>query len=120
MLQALQDVVNNPDLGEPFLILRNPGQFGPGGWAAGKQQQIKAYGVVSQASAKELDMIPEADRVHEARSFHSSTRMYVTSEDLSITSDILVWNGVKYRVAAALEYPQRGYYGAVALRMAGQ
>jgi hypothetical protein len=45
--------------------------------------------------------------------------MFTTSGDLSGTSDILVWQGIKYRVLAVRNYEQRGYWSAIAARMAG-
>ena|ERR1022692_3055243 len=120
MLQVLQDVVNNPDLAEMFLIVRQPGAQGPGGWQASEPQNIPTYGTVSVARQRELEMVAEADRVHEVRVFHTTTPMYTTSADLSITSDILVWQGIQYRILSVMIYPQRGYYGALAVRMAGQ
>jgi hypothetical protein len=121
MLSNLLDVVSNPDIAECFTIQRNPGIFTQGGWQAQEPVTIQAFGVVSVASARQLEMVPEADRVHGARVFHSSTPMYVTSEDLGITSDILIWNGISYRVMSVGPYQNRGgYYEAVAVRMAGQ
>jgi len=121
MLANLLDVVSNPDICEGFQIQRNPGVFAAGGWQAGQNVLIQAYGVVSVASARQLEMIPEADRVHGTRVFHSATPMYVTSEDKGITADILIYNGVSYRVMSVGNYANRGgYYEAVAVRMAGQ
>jgi hypothetical protein len=120
MLQELGDVVNNPDIAENFQILRNPGVYAQGGWQGSTQQSFSVYGTVSLASQKEIQMLPDADHVTEARIFHSSTPMYVTSEDKGITSDILVWKNINYRVARELPYGVRGYYGAIAVRMAGQ
>lgn len=116
----LQDVINDPDLAEGFTILRNPGKPGAGGWVAGAPQQIPAWGVVSVASNKEIQMLPEADRVSEVRTFHTQTALYVTSEALGLTADILVWNGVQYRAMVVAEYPNRGgYYEAIAVRIGG-
>lgn len=119
MLEVLGDAVNNPDIAEPFTILRNPGSFVAGGWVAGTQEEISAYGTVGLASNRDILAIPEADRVREVRVFHSSTPMYVTSADLGITADILEWRGVKYRVASQADRSQRGYYGMIAVRMDG-
>lgn len=120
----LQDVVNDPDLAEPFTITRSSGQFAAGGWTSASTT-IQAFGVVTVAGAKQLDMIPEADRVHGSRVFICEQPMYVTSETRqdgqSGTSDILVWNDVKYRVHSVGNYNNRGgFYFAVATRMAGQ
>jgi hypothetical protein len=120
MITALQDAVNNPDVSEPFTIQRNPGTFAQGGWQASAPQNIKAYGTVGLVGAKYLDMVPEGDRARELRMFHSSTQMYVSSEDLGITADLLIWNGVSYRVLAAVERPQRGYFAAIAARELGE
>jgi len=116
----LQDVVNSPDLAEPFTILRQPGSFGAGGWQTSQPQNIPAFGVVTVASHKMLQMIPEADRVNADRMFLAECPMYVTSEVNGITSDILVWMGVKYRVMAVGQYQNRGgFYYAIASRMKG-
>jgi|HubBroStandDraft_5_1064220.scaffolds.fasta_scaffold210164_2 hypothetical protein len=120
MLQCLQDSVNNPDLSENFTILRNPGTYGQGGWQTSPQVQIQAYGTVGRASNKQMEVIPEADRISEIRLFHSSTPMLVTSEDGVMTADILVWHGIQYRVLAAIPQPQRGYFAALAARMLGE
>jgi hypothetical protein len=120
MLTCLNDAVANPDLSENFTILRNPGTYGQGGWQTSPQIQIQAYGTVGRASNKQMEIIPEADRVSEIRLFHSSTPMLVTSEDKAIVADILVWRGIQYRVLATIPQPQRGYHAALAARMAGQ
>jgi hypothetical protein len=122
MLQALQDAVTNPDLSEAFLIIRSVGVFAVGGWQDTKTQ-IAAYGTVSVATQRELDSIPEADRVHAARVFHSTTAMYVTNASRADgtrgTSDLLAWRGDQYRILAVRNYSQRGYFSAIAARMAG-
>jgi hypothetical protein len=116
----LQDVCNDPDMGEPFTIQRQPGTFGPTGWQTSTPQEIQAFGVVTVANNKALQMVPEADRVNAERMFISECPMHVTSEDNSSTSDILVWNGINYRVMAVGQYQNRGgYYCAVATRMLG-
>lgn len=120
MAFELQDVVNDPDLAEPFTVLRQPGSFQQNGWQTSTPQTIQAFGVVTVATQKALQMLPEADRVNAERMFIAECPMYVTSEDNSITSDILIWCGVKYRVMVVGEYENRGgYYCAVATRMKG-
>ena len=119
MLTCLNDVVTNADIAENFTIMRNPGAPGAGGWQGSAPQAIAAYGTVGLASPRAIDALPEADRVGEIRAFHSTTRMYVTSNYDGITSDVLVWRGQQYRVLQAPEQPQRGYYAAIAARMEG-
>jgi hypothetical protein len=120
LITSYQDAINNSDIAEPFIILRNPGAQKLGGWAAGAQLSIKAYGTVSVASPKQLNALPEADRITGTRVFVSTTPMYVSSEDLGITSDQLQWKGDLYRVMFVSDRSNRGFYSAVATRMAGQ
>lgn len=130
MAFELQDVINDPDLGEPFTILRSTGQFGPGGWQD-TRSSIDVFGLVTQSSQKQIESIPEADRVHSMRTFITECPMYVTDETRdtndgsgttgSGASDILVWNGVNYRVIGVNNFSNRGgFYLAIAARMSGQ
>lgn len=119
MLSTLQDSVSNPDIAEPFTILRNMGVFGEGGWVASTPEVITVYGTVSVAGQRELQVLPEADRSNESRVFHSVTPMFVTDGDRSGTSDILVWRGENYRVLAVRNYDQRGYWAAIGVRTLG-
>lgn len=116
----LQDVVNDPDLAEPFIIERSSGgQFVSGGWSE-DTTEISVFGVVTVATEKQLESLPEADRVHGIRAFFLQCPIYVTSEERGGTSDILVWNGVNYRVLQVAQFQNRGgFYCALAARMTG-
>jgi hypothetical protein len=122
MLTTLPDAVTNADLAQPFTILRNVGQFAAGGWQS-TQTVISAYGTVTVAEDIYLEMIPEADRVHGAMLFISTTPIYQTSElredGTSGTSDLLVHAGKKFRVLKVGPYLNRGFNYAVGVRMLG-
>jgi hypothetical protein len=122
MLSTATDTINNPDIAEPFIILRSTGQQGAGGWQS-STTNLSAYGVCTVAEDTFLEMIPEADRVHGGRVFVSTTQMYTTEEmredGTSGTSDILKWHGRRYRIRSVGNFSQRGYYFAVATRMLG-
>ena len=106
-------------MAENFVITRTPGVFGAGGWIPGTPQIIQAYGVVSVASAKDLDAVPEGDRVKGSMVFHSTNPMFVTNGLAGATSDVLNWNGDQYRVYNVGDYSNRGYYKAIACRLLG-
>lgn len=115
----ISEMVQDSDLGEPYQILRNTGKFAAGGWSADEPKPIDVFGIVSLARQDELQQLPEADRSTEARVFYSVTEMFVTSEDSSQLSDVLVWMGDQYRVTNVWNYVQRGFFKALAVRMAG-
>jgi hypothetical protein len=113
----LTEVVTDSEMAESFQILRPVGQFVAGGWAVTSTQTINTYGVVSLASAKEIAMLPEGDRVGEIRAFWTTTQMNVTSGQNNQTSDILVWENTKYRIIGQPQYDTRGYWKALATRI---
>ena len=115
------DVILDADLAESFQIVRSAGQFVAGGWNDAKKT-IKAFGIVTMARARDIEMLPEGDRTLEARAFYCTQPLYVShdnSQDGRGTSDILQWGGSSYRVLNVLEYGNRGYWKAIAVRLSG-
>jgi hypothetical protein len=113
-------VVGNPDICSSFTILRTTGQFAPDGWQPNAPTFISAYGAVRNVSGKEISMLPEADRVHEAVTVRTTTQLFVTNEDNDQVSDVLQWQGAKYRLLNVRNYSEQGYWFAMGVRMAGQ
>lgn len=76
---SVAEVVTDPDMTapQPFTILRSTGHFVPGGFES-VTTPISMFGPVQQASDKELQMLPDADRVGEVRSFWCTQPIYVT------------------------------------------
>ena len=116
----LDEVVNDPDLAEEFTINRSTGgAFVAGGWEDVKTV-LTGYGVVGVASAEDLEMVPEGDRVTGMMMFHSTQQLYETHvSGTPGISDVLTWNGFDYRVVVVRPYPNRGYWSALAARMKG-
>jgi hypothetical protein len=76
---SVQEVILDPDMiaPEPFTILRSTGQFALGGFET-VTVPIQLWGPVQQASNKEIQMLPEADRVGSIRAFWSRVPVYLT------------------------------------------
>lgn len=77
---TVTEVVQDPTFipVQPFTILRSVGQFVPGGFNPNNTIVIVVFGPVQQASLKELQMVPEADRVSYIRSFWCRQPLYLT------------------------------------------
>jgi hypothetical protein len=117
----LDDTVIDADLAESYTVLRSSGQFVAGGWTDTKTT-IAAFGVVSVARPKDLEMLPEGDRPLEARVFYAQQPLYVTRDnpqDGTGTSDVLIWQSVYYRVLTVFDYSNRGYWKVIAARTLG-
>lgn len=111
--------VTNPDICETWQLIRNTGSWKAGGWSEDTSTTMNVYGVASVADDRALDMLPEGDRVRGGMMFWSMTEMFVTNEGAMGTSDVLVWRGEQYRILSVRQYPQRGYFRAMTVRMRG-
>ena len=113
----LDDVVTDPDLAEWYTVERSiDGQFVAGGYTDAKTT-LQMYGVVSRDVSKEMDMVPEGDRVKALRAFWSTQEIFLTNENG--ISDVLVWQNEKFRVVAVSNYSNRRYWKAIGARMQG-
>lgn len=116
----VSEVANSPDLAESFTILRSTGtQFNQGVWET-EEQSITGFGVISVAESRDAEMLPEGDLAKGAMVFWSAQPIYVTNTTniaVGQSSDILVWNGKRYRVLTVRPYKDWGYYRAVGTRM---
>ena len=119
----LSFATNDPLVAEAFTVQRSQGSWGAGAWND-KFTSLGYYGIISIATAREIEALPEADRVHEAITINCEQPLYVTriaGEGTSGpgTSDLIVWNGDQYRVVRVENYQSRGMWYAIALRMIG-
>ncbi len=115
----LSEVVADPDLAEPFTIFRTTGYFDRGGWTAGPPVQIPARGVVTPASDRELDMVPEGDRIKGSMTFHTHEELHLTSVSEGSVSDKILWQGDYYRLVFIAPWTSFGFNKAVGVRMEG-
>lgn len=117
-LIQVSEVVNDPDLAQPFTILRSTGSWLNGVWQS-VTTEIQNYGVIAEPSVRELEMIPEGDLVKGAMVFWSAQPIYGTHATNGVggSSDILIWRGHNYRVLDVKQYQDWGFFRATATRM---
>ena len=115
-------IVNSRNFAQPqgFIIHRKPGHWVSGRWISLPEQTLNVQGTVQNASPKEMNQVPEADRITGMMRFHSQSPMYVTRAwGVPGTSDELEWKGDRYRVVTVNDYSDYGYYEAFAVYMEG-
>ena len=118
-IMDLSEVVIDSDLSETFTICRTTGKFSSGGWIADPVIYLPAQGIVTVATPKQLETVPEGDRVSGAMAFYTGTRIYLTNASLGVISDQLTWNGEQWRVVGVSPWQSFGFTTAIAVRMAG-
>lgn len=116
----VSEIVNDPDMCSTFSVKRTTGAFAAGCWQPNTSTIINTFGAVRNVSGKELEMIPEADRAHEAITVRTATQLFVTNQDGDQISDILQWQGANYRLLRIKQYEEQGYWYAEGVRMEGQ
>ena len=114
-------VVNSPRLAQSYQIIRG---VPPGSWLngvyQGVTQTIEGFGVVTVAQSRDIEMIPEGDRVSGSMVFHSECAIYGTYGDATgkgALSDMIIWRGHKYRVLYVAPWADYGYYRATGVRI---
>ena len=116
----VSDILLDPDICQSFTVYRSSGKFGEGGWKENAPQTLTLQGVVYPSTAKELQQVPEGDRVQGMMTFVSPSQMFATHlSGEPGTSDQPEWNGERYRVVQLLPYSDYGAYVAIAARMEG-
>jgi len=118
MIQV-DEILDDFDVCSAFTIFRKTGNFVAGGWQQATAVVIPALGAIRNANGREIEMTPEADRVHELLTFRSTTQMFVTNGAGAMTSDVLQYQDSNFRVLAVKNYSDQGYWWAIAARMTG-
>ena len=112
----LSSVVNSPRLNaQAYTIQRSTGSFVLGGYQS-VPTPVPGFGVISVASAKELQQTPEGDSALGAMVFRNSQPLYTTNT--TGISDIIEWQGDNYRIQNVEPWVDYGYFKAIGVRMA--
>lgn len=117
-------IVNDPRFSQSFKVYRKSGV-----WVRGRfeedEKEIEMNGVITPAKPKEIEMIPEGDRVGGEIAIHSTNKIYTThalnnendEETNEGTSDEIEWQGERYKIYQVSDYSQYGYYYAIGMRL---
>jgi hypothetical protein len=115
-------VLQNPHFRQTFRVYRSEGEFRLGGWVeiAQSPEYFEMSGVAWPSSAKEIQQVPEGDRIQGMHTFATIDPLYVThASGIPGTSDQLEWNGERYRLLQILNFNDYGFNVAVGARLEG-
>lgn len=115
--------INDPRFAQKFKVFRKSGE-----WIKGRfiesEKEINMIGVITPSKPKEIEMIPEGDRVGGEITIHTTRNLYTThaiqneeSKETEGTSDQIEWQGERYKVYQVSNYSQYGYYSAIGMRL---
>jgi hypothetical protein len=116
----VSEIITDPDFCQEFTVYRSTGSFIKGVWTESTPIKIKMMGVVLVMNAKELNMVPEGDRIAGAMTFYSTEQIYTTrTGDEQGTSDKILWRGEYYKVFNVYPWIDYGYFEASGTRIKG-
>lgn len=111
-------VINDPRVCQEFNIYRKEGEWDTGDFIE-HETQLQMSGIISVAKAKDIEMIPEGDRVGGELAVYSTKKLFTTRKgENEGTSDELIWNDERYKIYSVSPYCDYGYYKAIAMRKA--
>lgn len=118
----VSELITDPDFATEYTIYRSTGgEFGAGGWQEGTPEQIVVVGVALPANQREVQMVPEGDRVKGGMVFYSTVPFaFSHSDDPKGTSDKVLYKGEYYKLYQGLDRGDLGgYYKAIGMRIKG-
>jgi hypothetical protein len=123
----LGELITDPDFMQSFSVYRTTGSFVKGAWVAAEPKEFEMKGVITPASPKEINQLPEGDRISGAISVYTRDRVYSTDSSATVSrrtgqgviSDKIIWKGEYYKVYALSDYSDYGFYNVVAARTKG-
>lgn len=118
--------VNDPRFSQKFKVFRKSGEWVKGRFVE-SEKEISMIGVIAPSKPKEIEMIPEGDRVGGEITIHTTRKLYTThsienekeneAEQNEGTSDQIEWQGERYKLYQVNDYSQYGYYSAIGMRL---
>ena len=76
-------------------------------------------GIVTMATAKDMQMVPEGDRMTGAIRILTTERIYITDGATKDTTDMVLWRGARYRIVKVTPDVDYGFYRSIGTRLDG-
>lgn len=112
-------VVTSPMLAQTVQVQRTgKGAWVDGVYTPGEAETMSFKGIVTQASSRDMEQVPEGDRQKGTIRVLSTVPLYITGETSSNLSDIVVYRGERYKVQSVTHDGDYGFYRAICTRLA--
>lgn len=120
----LSSVVIDPRFAQSFTVYRAASSDWVGArFVENEPQEITMVGTISIANAKQIEFIPEGDRVGGEIAIHTTKPLYCSRNEIdsngnkvAYSADEIDWHGERYKIYQVKEYSDYGYYFAIGQR----
>ena len=110
----LAELITDPDFAQKFQIIRKAGSYLKGRYQT-EEIRESVIGIVDPVNAKDLEFIPEADRMKSSKTFYSHSSLSLGNND--DTADICVYKGRRFKLVNVAEYEDYGYWRSIGVDM---
>lgn len=112
-------VIRSRRLGnQPLKITRRSGEWVTGEFVLKEAEELEGVsGIVTMAQPRDLQMIPEGDRVTGAIRVLTQVQLQQTRDDG--LGDIVTWRGAQYKVLTVTQDIDYGFYRSICTRLEG-
>lgn len=122
----MSSIIYDPAFAQSIKVYRKTGDWAANGEFVTTETLITMIGVISIANAKQIEFVPEGDRIGGEIAIHTTQILYNSrSADETETpikeaglSDEIEWHGDRYKIYQVNEYSDYGYYFAIGQRKA--
>lgn len=118
----VSELMSDPDFAQSYIGYRKTGNWIEGVFTE-TESVINFYGPITVANTKDINMLPEGDRVIGLMVFYTTSDnpfLITRNKDGSLgTSDQPVWENERYKIMQVFPYNNYGYMKAIGTRMAG-
>ncbi|EKQ56271.1 MULTISPECIES: hypothetical protein [unclassified Clostridium] len=119
----VSSVILDPSFAQTFTVYRISGDWVGARFVNNEPEVINMVGTISIANAKQIEFIPEGDRIGGEIAIHTTEPLYCSrninddsGDEESYIADELEWHGERYKVYQVNEYSDYGYYFAIGQR----
>ena len=110
---SVSHVLTNPNFTTDFTIERKTGTWSNGIYTLGEPTVINRNGAIQPSSNDELQFLPEGERQNNAISIWCNQEIRM-GDGVGINSDVIVYNGGRYKVQFMQDWSANGYWFAIA------
>lgn len=121
-LLNVSEVLLSPEFMQQVKVYRKREGYFEKGKFVQREEVFRFDMLVSDVSDKEIEMLPEGDKIKDSKSFHCLEELFVTQDDESgeaRTSDMIEWKKNRYKVVAVSDNSDYGYYKAYGVKIRG-
>lgn len=121
----ISELLVDPDFATHFKILRTTGVWKGGRFILDSPEELSFYGPVQPPSVKEMEILPEGERLQGIMCFWVKGKDVFLTRDLTADSkagisDQFLWRGNHYKIIQIMPWSDYGWVKAFGVRMEGK